>query len=89
VLAVNLRGSFMCAREAIRHFLAEDKSGSIVNISSVLRGVVRGEERRDARHLVGVAGALHRDVHHRPDDLRRRRPDPLPELPHPMVVGMS
>jgi glucose 1-dehydrogenase len=35
VLAVNLRGSFMCAREAIRHFLSEDKSGSIVNISSV------------------------------------------------------
>jgi glucose 1-dehydrogenase len=35
VLAVNLRGSFMCAREAIRHFLAADKPGSIVNISSV------------------------------------------------------
>ena len=35
VLAVNLRGSFMCAREAIRHFLAEDKPGSIVNVSSV------------------------------------------------------
>jgi glucose 1-dehydrogenase len=35
VLAVNLRGSFMCAREAIRHFLAEDKAGSVVNISSV------------------------------------------------------
>jgi len=35
VLAVNLRGSFMCAREAIRHFLDEDKGGSIVNISSV------------------------------------------------------
>jgi glucose 1-dehydrogenase len=35
VLAVNLRGSFLCAREAIRHFLAEDKGGSIVNISSV------------------------------------------------------
>jgi glucose 1-dehydrogenase len=35
VLAVNLRGAFMCAREAIRHFLAEDKSGSIVNVSSV------------------------------------------------------
>jgi glucose 1-dehydrogenase len=35
VLAVNLRGSFMCAREAIRHFLAADKAGSIVNISSV------------------------------------------------------
>jgi glucose 1-dehydrogenase len=35
VLAVNLRGSFLCAREAIKHFLAEDKPGSIVNISSV------------------------------------------------------
>jgi glucose 1-dehydrogenase len=35
VLAVNLRGSFMCAREAIKHFLVEDKPGSIVNISSV------------------------------------------------------
>jgi len=35
VLAVNLRGSFMCAREAIRHFLASDQPGSIVNISSV------------------------------------------------------
>jgi glucose 1-dehydrogenase len=35
VLAVNLRGAFMCAREAIRHFLAEGKPGSIVNVSSV------------------------------------------------------
>jgi glucose 1-dehydrogenase len=35
VLAVNLRGSFMCAREAIRHFVAEDKPGVIINISSV------------------------------------------------------
>jgi glucose 1-dehydrogenase len=35
VLAVNLRGAFMCAREAIRYLLAEDKGGSIVNISSV------------------------------------------------------
>jgi glucose 1-dehydrogenase len=35
VLAVNLRGSFLCARETIRHFLAADKPGSIVNISSV------------------------------------------------------
>src|SRR6187549_1433575 len=29
VIAVNLRGSFLCAREAIRHFLGEDKGGSI------------------------------------------------------------
>jgi glucose 1-dehydrogenase len=35
VLAVNLRGAFMCAREAIRHWLNEDKPGSIVNVSSV------------------------------------------------------
>ena len=35
VIAVNLRGSFLCAREAIGHFLAQDKAGSIVNISSV------------------------------------------------------
>jgi glucose 1-dehydrogenase len=35
VLAVNLRGAFLCAREAIRHFVAEQKGGSIVNISSV------------------------------------------------------
>jgi glucose 1-dehydrogenase len=35
VLAVNLRGAFMCARQAIRHFLAEEKPGVIINISSV------------------------------------------------------
>jgi glucose 1-dehydrogenase len=35
VLAVNLRGSFLCAREAIRQFLAEETPGSIVNVSSV------------------------------------------------------
>jgi glucose 1-dehydrogenase len=35
VLAVNLRGSFMCAREAIKQFLGDEKAGSIVNISSV------------------------------------------------------
>jgi glucose 1-dehydrogenase len=35
VLAVNLRGAFLCAREAIRRFLADEKGGSIVNVSSV------------------------------------------------------
>ena len=35
VVAVNLRGAFLCAREAIRHFLGEEQGGSIVNISSV------------------------------------------------------
>jgi glucose 1-dehydrogenase len=35
VIAVNLRGSFLCAREAIKGFLAEDRPGVIVNVSSV------------------------------------------------------
>jgi glucose 1-dehydrogenase len=35
VLAVNLRGAFLCAREALRQFLAHEKPGSIVNVSSV------------------------------------------------------
>lgn len=35
VLAVNLRGAYICAREAIQHFLAENKPGVIINISSV------------------------------------------------------
>jgi glucose 1-dehydrogenase len=35
VLAVNLRGPFLCAREAIRHFLSRNASGVILNNSSV------------------------------------------------------
>lgn len=35
VLRVNLRGAFLCARTAIRHFLDKGKEGAIVNISSV------------------------------------------------------
>jgi glucose 1-dehydrogenase len=35
VLHVNLVGAFMCARGAIGHFLAAEKPGSIVNVSSV------------------------------------------------------
>jgi glucose 1-dehydrogenase len=35
VIAVNLRGAFMCAREAISHFLDAHVPGSIVNVSSV------------------------------------------------------
>jgi glucose 1-dehydrogenase len=35
VLAVNLRGSFLCAREAIRSFLGAEKPGVIINVSSV------------------------------------------------------
>jgi glucose 1-dehydrogenase len=35
VLAVNLRGSFLCAREAIKRFLADEKPGVVINVSSV------------------------------------------------------
>jgi glucose 1-dehydrogenase len=35
VLAVNLRGPFLCAREAIRHFLSRPGGGVILNDSSV------------------------------------------------------
>jgi glucose 1-dehydrogenase len=35
VLNVNLRGSYLCARETIKHLLAQNLPGSIINISSV------------------------------------------------------
>jgi glucose 1-dehydrogenase len=35
VISVNLRGAYMCARAAIRHFLSENKQGVVVNVSSV------------------------------------------------------
>jgi glucose 1-dehydrogenase len=35
VLGVNLRGSFLCARQMIRHLLPEERNGAIVNVSSV------------------------------------------------------
>jgi glucose 1-dehydrogenase len=35
IIGVNLRGAFLCAREAIRHFLSRNTPGVIVNNSSV------------------------------------------------------
>jgi glucose 1-dehydrogenase len=35
VIGTNLRGAFLCARAAIRHFLETNRAGSIVNNSSV------------------------------------------------------
>jgi glucose 1-dehydrogenase len=35
VLAVDLRGSFLCAREVIKRFLADERRGTVINVSSV------------------------------------------------------
>ena len=35
VIGVNLRGSFLCAREAIKRYLANETPGVVINISSV------------------------------------------------------
>ncbi|ACB49573.1 putative glucose 1-dehydrogenase [Crocosphaera subtropica ATCC 51142] len=35
VINVNLRGAYLCAREAIQHFLNTEKKGIILNVSSV------------------------------------------------------
>jgi len=35
ITAVNIRGAFLCAREAIRHFLSREGGGVIINNSSV------------------------------------------------------
>jgi glucose 1-dehydrogenase len=35
VLGTNLRGAFLCAQRAIRHFLEQGKPGVIINVSSV------------------------------------------------------
>ncbi len=35
VLAINLRGAFLCAREQVRQLLADEHPGAIVNVSSV------------------------------------------------------
>ncbi|PPS42728.1 SDR family oxidoreductase [Chroococcidiopsis sp. TS-821] len=35
VISVNLRGAYLCARETIKHLLAQNRQGVIINISSV------------------------------------------------------
>ena len=35
VIAVNLRGAYLCARETIKHWLERQRSGAIINVSSV------------------------------------------------------
>ena len=52
VLAVNLRGAFLCAREAVRSFLAAQQPGVIVNVSSVHQVIPEAAVPR----LLGVEG---------------------------------
>jgi glucose 1-dehydrogenase len=35
VIAVNLRGAYLCARETLKHLLSQNRLGVIINISSV------------------------------------------------------
>ncbi|PSN19502.1 sugar dehydrogenase [filamentous cyanobacterium CCP5] len=35
VIGVNLRGAYLCAREAVQHFLQREQPGTIINVSSV------------------------------------------------------
>lgn len=35
MIAINLRGAYLCARKAIQHFLSQQKAGIILNTSSV------------------------------------------------------
>ena len=41
VLSTNLRGAFLCARETIKHFLAQNRPGIIINVSSVHEAIPR------------------------------------------------
>ena len=45
VLSVNLRGAFLCAREAIKHFLSQNR-GIIINVSSVHEIIPRRSRRK-------------------------------------------
>jgi glucose 1-dehydrogenase len=43
VISVNLRGAYLCAREAIKHFLKQENGGVIINVSSVREIIPRPE----------------------------------------------
>ncbi len=43
MIAINLRGAYVCARQAIKHFLETDKAGIIINNSSVHEIIPRPE----------------------------------------------
>ena len=43
MIAINLRGAYLCARKAIQHFLAAQKPGIVINTSSVHEIIPRPE----------------------------------------------
>ena len=43
MIAINLRGAYLCARKAIQHFLSEQKAGVVINTSSVHEIIPRPE----------------------------------------------
>lgn len=43
VISINLRGAYLCAREAIKHFLQQGNGGIIINVSSVHEIIPRPE----------------------------------------------
>src|SRR5712692_5146904 len=50
VIAVNLRGPFLCSREAIRHFLSRPGGGVILNNSSVHEIIPKPKYLRSEEH---------------------------------------
>ena len=43
MIAINLRGAYLCARKAIQHYLSEQKPGIVINTSSVHEIIPRPE----------------------------------------------
>lgn len=56
VLAVNLRGPYLCARRAIRRWLETGRTGTIVNVSSVHERIPRPHYLSYAVSKFGLAG---------------------------------
>jgi len=56
VMGVNMRGAFLCARAAIRHFLATDTRGVVVTTSSIHQVVPMPEASVYMMSKSGIAG---------------------------------
>ena len=61
VIAINLRGAYLCSRAAIRHFLAAGSPGSIINTTSVHEVIPKPEYVAYAASKAGL-GAITRTL---------------------------